>query len=346
MSGMLPCHARLLLLGAFGLTSASCVACTPNAANAPAMAVEDASSAADAADAAEASFAQDARTGADVSPIIDAMPSPDASPTADAASLTDASASQSDANSCPGAFVCDSFESYPAGSPPAGPWTVATNAGAVAVDTTRAYSGTHSVKVTAPVATGYESVMLRIAGGGLLPLPGNAVYGRMMFWLDSSPTTSVHFTLVDGSGLVGDAGYHAVYRYGGQLPLTGPDGGFLGSQFMASYDTTDSYSGVGPATDCFLQSQGRIVPVGVWTCIEWQFDGPNDTMRLWINGAPAPDLTVAHTGEGCISQPAGYEWQSPTFSQLDIGWESYQADGARTMWIDDAAFSTSRIGCP
>jgi len=86
--------------------------------------------------------------------------------------------------------------------------------------------------------------------------------------------------------------------------------------------------------------------VGAWTCIEWQFDGPDDTLHLWIGGVAATDLTVAHTGMGCISQPAGYEWTSPTFLQLDIGLESYQADGPRTMWIDDAAFATSRVGCP
>src|SRR6202142_2438327 len=211
---------------------------------------------------------------------------------------------------------------------------------------TRSHSGARSVKVTAPAATGYRSVMLRIAGGGLLPVAGNSVYGRMMFWLDSSPTMTVHWTFVDGSGLVAGTAYHAVYRYGGQLPLTAADGGFLGSQLMASYDTTDSYTGVGPATDCFQHSKSRPVPVGAWTCIEWQFDGPNDTTRFWLNGAPVPDLTVSHTGAGCVSQPAGYEWASPTISQVDVGWESYQADDARTMWIDDVAFGTTRIGCP
>lgn len=276
---------------------------------------------------------------------LDAMQPDVASNPADASRPDGARA---DAGPCPGGtFVCDDFERYGLGAAPSAPWTAATNTGTVAVDATRAYSGAHSVKVTAPAATGYRSVMLRIAGGGLLPVAGNAVYGRMMFWLDSSPSMTVHWTFVDGSGIVpGATAYHAAYRYGGQLPLTGADGGFLGSQLMASYDTTDSYTGVGPSTDCFQHSKGRPVPVGVWTCIEWQFDGPNDTTRFWLNGAAVPDLTVAHTGAGCVSQPAGYEWASPTISQLDVGWESYQADGARTMWIDDVAYGTTRIGCP
>jgi hypothetical protein len=283
----------------------------------------------------------DASTG-----VADAPPETSTQPASGGPSNDAAGPLSDGGGTCPGTFVCDDFESYSPGTAPTAPWTVAKNAGAISVDTTRAYSGKQSVKITAPTATGYESVMMRIDGAGMVPVPGNVIYGRMMFWLDSSPTTTVHFTLVDGSGLVADAGYHAVYRYGGQVPVTGPDGGFLGSQWMASYDTTDSYVGVGPSSDCYLQSQGRVVPLAAWTCIEWEFDGPNDTLRFWIGGQPAPDLTVAHTGAGCVSQPSGYPWTSPTFSQLDIGWESYQADGPRTMWIDDAAFGTARIGCP
>jgi hypothetical protein len=29
-----------------------------------------------------------------------------------------------------------------------------------------------------------------------------------------------------------------------------------------------------------------------------------------------------------------------------VGWESYQADAARTIWLDDVAIGRTRIGCP
>ncbi|MBV9949578.1 MAG: hypothetical protein JOZ69_22240 [Myxococcales bacterium] len=199
--------------------------------------------------------------------------------------------------------------------------------------------------MTAPSATGFRSVLLRLSGGGLPPA-GNVIYGRMMFWLDSAPTGTVHWTIVDGSGLVPGQNYHAVYRYGGQLPLTGADGGFAGSQMMASYDTVDSNNGIGPKSDCYHHSKGRAVPVAAWTCIQWKFDGPNDTLTLSLGGTPAPDLTVAHTGDGCVNQPATYEWTAPSFQQIDVGWESYQADDARTIWIDDLAIGTASIACP
>lgn len=246
---------------------------------------------------------------------------------------------------CVGALVCDDFETYRSGVPPPTPWLVAKTAGTVTIDTTRAFTGVQSVKVSAPASTGFQSVMLRFTGHGL-PTTGNVVFGRMMFWLDSSPMAQVHWTFIDGEGLVPTMSYHAVERYGGQNPLTAADGGFLGNELMASYDTPDSYNGVGPSSDCYQHAQGEVVPVSTWTCAEWEFDGPDNTMRFWMNGQPLDDLTVAGTGEGCTSQPSTYVWSAPQFAQVDLGWEAYQADDARNLWLDDVAISTQRIGCP
>jgi hypothetical protein len=248
---------------------------------------------------------------------------------------------------CGNALLCDDFESYATGGPPGGKWSTTQNGGTVTIDTTRAYNGKRSVKIAAAASTGSRSVMIALNGAGLLPVTGNVIYGRMMFWLASAPQTSVHWTFIDGQGLVPGQTYHSVYRYGGQLPV---DNGsmFVGSELMASYDTPDSYSTppVGPATDCYLQSNARVVPVGVWTCAEWSFDGPNDTMHFWMNGTADADLTMNGTGQGCTSQPSTYKWLAPSFQRVDLGWESYQADDARDFWIDDVAIGTQRIGCP
>jgi hypothetical protein len=265
-----------------------------------------------------------------------------------AGSAADASRSGGDGGNslagCTGALVCDDFETYRSGVAPPAPWVVSKTAGAVTVDTTRAFTGSQSIKVSAPASTGYQSVMLRFTGHGL-PTATNVIYGRMMFWLDSSPMTQVHWTFIDGEGLVSGMSYHAVERYGGQDPLTDSDGGFLGSELMASYDTPDSYNGVGPSSDCYQHSQGEVVPLSTWTCAEWEFDGPDNTMRFLMNGQPLDDLTVAGSGEGCTSQPSGYVWTAPQFAQIDLGWEAYQADDARNLWIDDVAIGAERIGC-
>jgi hypothetical protein len=244
------------------------------------------------------------------------------------------------------AVVCDDFDSYPVGAPPPAPWSVAKSVGSVLVDGTRGRSGGQSIKITARASTGYRSTLLRLAGGGLLPVTRSSVYGRMMSWLDSAPATSVHWTFIDGAGTVPGATYHSVYRYGGQKPLPALDGGSVGSQMMASYDTPDFYNNAGPGSDCYKHSSARAVPVGAWTCAEWQFDGASNSIRFWMNGVEAADLTVAMTGDGCTQQPSTYVWAAPSFEQLDVGWESYQADDARTIWIDDLAYGLTRVGCP
>ena len=251
------------------------------------------------------------------------------------------------ADPCATALLCDDFEAYAPGSPPGGKWTVSTNNGAVVVDTGRAHSGSRAVKVSADATSGYRSAMISLADPSLLPVAGNVVYGRMMFWLESAPQGNVHWTFIDGSGPVSGQGYHAVYRYGGQTPIT-QNSQFVGSELMANYDTPDSYQSppVGPSSDCWLHANQKVVPVGGWACAEWRFDGPKNEMHFWLDGAEVPDLTVAGLGQGCVHQNASFPWLAPSFERIELGWESYQADEARVLWIDDVVLSKQRIGCP
>jgi hypothetical protein len=248
---------------------------------------------------------------------------------------------------CATAIFCDDFESYPTGSPPGGKWGNNMNGGAVSIDGTHVRSGSKAVKISADAASGYRSVMISLSDPSLLPAAGGVVYGRMMFWLADAPTDTVHWTFIDGYGAVPGQSYHAVYRYGGQVPLMS-GATFLGSQLMANYDTPDSYGSppTGPSSDCWLHANTEVVPVAKWTCAEWMFDTTHNTMRFWQDGAELTDLAMTGTGQGCVNQPATFSWLAPTVEQVDVGWESYQADGARTMWIDDVGIGAQRLGCP
>jgi hypothetical protein len=219
------------------------------------------------------------------------------------------------------------------------------NAGTVAIDTTQHASGTKSVKVTSQAGS-YASAMIRIQDASIFPLEGNLLYGRMLFWLEAAPTASVHWTIIRGLGVVPGATHHAEYRYGGQQPIT-EGGTFVGSQLMANYDTPDWYGDKStPGSDCWHHANRRVMPVGAWTCVEWKFDGATNGMQLWLDGALADDLTVVGTGQGCVNAAADFTWTAPTFAQLDLGWESYQTDTARTAYIDDVVLSSTPIGCP
>jgi len=167
----------------------------------------------------------------------------------------------------------------------------------------------------------------------------------MMFRLESAPEESVHWTFIQSNGVVPGQSYHAIYRYGGQHPVT-EGSTFVGNQLMANYETPDSYGGNGPSSDCWLHADKKVIPVGEWACAEWQFDGPNNTMRFWLDGEALEDLTMSGLGQGCVHQNASYPWSAPTFADLSIGWESYQGDDARALYIDDVIIDTEKVGCP
>jgi hypothetical protein len=246
-------------------------------------------------------------------------------------------------DACARAIFCDDFDDPAPNMPPATPWTVQRGgAGTAVVDATHHMSGTQSVKFVVPGQS--DSAYIALRNAPIFPVTGNAFYGRVMLWLAAAPTASVHWTLIEGSGLVPGQTYHAAYRLGGQHPIT------AGNQLMANYETPDSYSGNGPQSDCWHHADGVVVPVGRWSCFEWQYGGPNNAITLWVDGTQA--LAVRGMGEpgrgdGCGGgQPATFPWTAPTFDTLRVGWDSYQADGERTLWLDDVAISAERVGCP
>jgi hypothetical protein len=237
-------------------------------------------------------------------------------------------------------LFCETFESYATGAPPAGDWNDQTNRGAVTVETSQHHGGQKSARFTTESHTGFKSAFISLVGAPVFPVQGNAFFGRMMTWLESAPEQSVHWTFIQGGGVVPGETYRSLYRYGGQHPVT-IGGNFAGTQLMANYETPG-----GPGSDCWDHADNVILPTVRWACVEWQFDGPSNTMRFWLDGVAVDSLTVQGTGEGCVTPPSDQTWRAPAFDILDLGWESYQGDSARTLYIDDVVLSTSRVGCP
>lgn len=260
-----------------------------------------------------------------------------------------------DTAACQSATFCDGFESATAAQAPLLPWSAAQSSGSVVVDTLRVFRGTQAVKATtlATVRSGatYKRALLGLSGAPVIPVQGNAFYGRMMFYLESVPQTSLHWTFLAATGPIAGQDYTSTYRYGGQLPIT--DGGtFQGSQLMANYDTNDWYATPkrGPNTDCYKHAEAQVVPVGRWSCAEWFFDGSNNQMKLWLDGTELTDIDIDGKGAGCTGVDAkdvpDYPWTGPTISRIDMGWESYLADDERTIWIDDVVIGPTQVGCP
>ncbi|MEI9935597.1 MAG: hypothetical protein WDO69_00100 [Pseudomonadota bacterium] len=229
---------------------------------------------------------------------------------------------------CAGTLICDDFESYT--TQPAAPWTVSTNQGTVAIDTQRHMSGKQSVKFSTTGVNTYQRAFIGIDGAPF-PLANNAFYGRMMIYTTAAANDGVHWTMIQAEGPVAAQGItNATVRYGGQQMKS----------LMANYDST------GKKSDCWQHSATKM-PEGQWACMQWYFDGKTNTQKFWLNGAAVDDLTVTGQGQGCIDHDTNDMWYFPQdFSKAYVGWESYQKDDAREVWIDDVALGTQAIACP
>ncbi|HET9955876.1 MAG TPA: hypothetical protein VFQ61_15305 [Polyangiaceae bacterium] len=242
--------------------------------------------------------------------------------------MTSSGGSTGTSDPCKGALICDDFEAYT--DRPAGPWKLSTNNGTVAIDTTRHASGSKSVKFSTTGANSYQRAYIGIEGTPF-PLSGNAFYGRMLIYVTQAANDGVHWTMIQADGPVAAQGVtNAQVRYGGQHM----------QRLMANYDSA------GKKSDCWKHSQTKM-PEGKWACMQWYFDGASNTQKFWLDGAAIDDLTVTGTGEGCLNHDLNDTWYFPqSFEKAYVGWESYQKDDAREVWIDDVALGLTQISCP
>ena len=230
---------------------------------------------------------------------------------------------------CAGALVCEDFESYT--DKPGGNWKVETNTGtAILIDNTKHVSGSKSVKFTTSGANNYQRAFIGLSSP-IFPIAGNAFYGRMMMYVTKAANDGVHWTMIEADGPVAAQSItNANVRYGGQQM----------QHLMANYDST------GKKSDCWQHSETKM-PEGKWACMQWYFDGSTNTQKFWLDSVAIDDLTVTGMGQGCIAQETNDTWYFPqSFSKTYVGWESYQKDDAREVWIDDFALGTAPIACP
>lgn len=210
---------------------------------------------------------------------------------------------------------CDDFEQQTAGAPPTGEFTVGARAGAIVVDTTKAYSGTKAIHLmtAAPGAT----TMLQFTR----QFPFNDLHGRAMFYLTriptANPSTAIHWDIV--------------FSYS-QNNVQWEVGGMFG-KFMFVVDPPDH------------AITSIAFPTGKWFCLQWEFKyggvGIDNTFVAQMDSA------VLDKGQFTGVDPGGMKWNAGPWRSLNVGWTGYgSSDVDMEMWIDDLAFGDQPIACP
>lgn len=233
--------------------------------------------------------------------------------------------------SCPaGVVFCDGFEDQ-TGTTPGGRWAVSakdcSGTGTAAIDDTVAHTGTKSLRVD-----GTDGYCNHVFASDTADLSGGSPVWYVRLWVRHTtalPAGHVTFVSMNDS----NAG-NTDLRLGGQ-----------NGALMWNRQTDDATL---PAQSPTGVAQSLPLPVNTWTCVEYGVNGSNGTLSTWVDGTAVAGLT----DDGVPTQDIDAQWLSgagatwrPHLTDLRLGWESYGGGGADTLWFDDVALATSRIGC-
>jgi hypothetical protein len=207
------------------------------------------------------------------------------------------------------AIFCDGFEN---GS---GAWAPTTASGSIAIDSSKAYRGTHSLHAQTEAVT--DTSQPKIGAGYthlFVPTPSFPVFVRMFVYMPSPVAPSVGaFVNV----------LQAIPPYAGVQLNERPPGGYIGGTGYNGLDTDWSAS-------------SDLLPTDSWSCVEIEIDGPPaDTVHVYLW-----DTELAAMREGL---PASV----PPLGLLNVGLAYFAANAqpASDLWIDEVAVAGTRIGC-
>ena len=220
----------------------------------------------------------------------------------------------------------DGFENQ-AGPAPAGRWQVTTpncsGTGTATIDRTVAHSGSASLRDRR-----WGDYCNHVFADDSTDMRAASPTWFVRFWINHTtplPTNHVTFLAMNDA-----AANNTDLRLGAQ------NGALMWNR--QSDDATlpdESPAGV---------AQSVVLPTGRWTCVEFGVTGTGD-IDTWVNGTAVPGLTE----NGVASPGVTDQWLNsghwrPSLTDLKLGWESYAGE-TDTLFFDDVALGTSRIGC-
>ncbi len=234
------------------------------------------------------------------------------------------------ATGCAGQAVCDDFEGASADGPPdATRWDVVSpncaGTGKLAIDATQAHSGQRSVRIDGK--GGYCNHVFFSSKAPLSTL-GSVIYGRFYLRLGGSLGDG-HVTFLAMRDTADSGGKDL--RMGGQSKI-----------LMWNRESDDATL---PSLSPAGIAQSVQPAPGTWRCVEFMVDGAQGQLQTWVDGAAVAGLQVdaSSTPDIDMQWHSKSDWK-PSLVDLRLGWESY-AGQDMTLWFDDVAVDTKRVGC-
>ena len=118
----------------------------------------------------------------------------------------------------------------------------------------------------------------------------------------------------------------------------------IGGQGQALQWNRQSDDATLPAQSPAGIAQSRPLPTGSWQCLEVSVNGTAGTADTWLNGTLVPGLHA----DGVPTTDLDGQWYNkawrPSLTSFGLGWESYSG-ATDTLWYDDIAVGSTRIGC-
>jgi hypothetical protein len=199
----------------------------------------------------------------------------------------------------------------------------------VGIDSSQHHSGTNSLRVVGGDSCGYYAVNTAAFTGSSL---GPQYYARIWAMFSMAPTSG-------HNGFISMNTTSTASHNPDLLRL-----GFQNDVIEWNWYGTDATL---PDTDAQGAAQSVAPSAMTWVCLEFHVDSTTGNIEFWENGASAtvPGLSWSGTSSAYTTSWAGGGWKAgiaPT--SLGLGWGAFNG-GMMTVWFDDVALGTSRIGC-
>jgi hypothetical protein len=215
-------------------------------------------------------------------------------------------------DNCPaGASFCADFEGagIPMGASYQPTYQAAMWADFVAFDGTQKHAGDQALMVKPTGSSGYSYRILSV------PAPAPSFWVRLYVRSDEDLGQAEHNAFFGASTGTGDQNSGEIMEVAEQY-----------CQVVMNLKD-DVVLSIGGMAAC--GTGGKLLAKDTWHCMEAFFDGPNGGVQVFSDGMPIIDKVG---------------WTAKTFQTFVFGFIGFHGP-SRTMWYDDVALGTTRLGC-